>query len=111
MPQITLYGTDTCRFTNRARGQLDALGIGYEYVDLQQDRKEDARIRQLSGTRDHTPTVEIRCDDSRTRRLVRPNDWELETELIATGLLAHRPEKLNSRSVVRGPRTVIGDRR
>jgi glutaredoxin len=110
MPQITLYGTDTCRFTNRARGQLDALGIGYDYVDLQQDRKEEARIRQLSGTRNHTPTVEIQCDD-RTRRLVRPNDWQLETELMQAGLLAERPVKHGSRSVIRGPRTIIGDRR
>lgn len=111
MPQITLYGTDTCRFTNRARGQLDALGIGYEYVDLQQDRKEDARLRQLTQSRNHTPTLEIQGDDNKTKRLIRPNDWELETELIAAGLMTQRPAKPHSRSVVRGPRTVIGDRR
>ena len=110
MPQITLYGTDTCRFTNRARGQLDALGIAYDYVDLQQDRKEDTRIRQLSGSRSHTPTIEIQTE-GRFKRLMRPNDWELETELIASGLLAQRPAKPDSRSVVRGPRTIIGDRR
>lgn len=109
MPQITLYGADTCRFTNRARGQLDALGIGYEYVDLQQDRKEDTRIRQLYG-RNHTPIIEI-VTDGKKRHLVRPNDWELETELMTAGLLTERPARPDSRSVVRGPRTVIGDRR
>lgn len=111
MPQITLYGTDTCRFTNRARGQLDALGIVYEYVDLQQDRKEEVRIRQLSGARNHTPTLEIHGEDNKMKRLVRPNDWELETELIAAGLLGQRPSKPYSRSVLRGPRSIIGDRR
>ena len=82
MPQITLYGADTCRFTNRTRGQLDSLGVQYTYIDLHQDRKEDVRIRQLCG-RNSTPIIEI-VTDAKTHRLVRPSDWQLDHGQIET---------------------------
>ena len=111
MPQaITLYGTETCRFTNRARGQLDSLGLAYDFIDLEQDRSEDARLRQGSGGRRQTPTVEIDYDGKK-RRLVQPNDWQLETELIQAGLLKERAQRPGSRTVIRGPRAIIDDRR
>ncbi len=109
MPQITLYGADTCRFTNRTRGQLDSLGVAYAFVDLQQDHEEGLRFRKSFG-RNATPVVEI-VNDGKTRRLVRPNDWQLETELKEAGVIAERQATPSSRSVIRGPRTVIGDRR
>lgn len=108
-PSVTVYGADTCRYTNRARGQLDALRIAYSYIDLEQDRAAESNIRQATGQR-QTPIILIDTDGQK-KKLVRPNDWELETELIQSGLLAHRAQRPESRAILRGPRGVIGERR
>jgi hypothetical protein len=104
---VTVYGLDFCRFTNRTRGQLDGLRVAYDFVDL-----GNQAGRPLPGAviaRQQTPTVAIQWKGG-TQRLIRPDDWQLQSELIRCGLIDKRKQRPASRSVMPGPRAILGER-
>lgn len=65
-PYIILYGVANCPYTARAKQQLDALGVAYEYIDLNSDAARymgelGARLK-VSGYQQEeyqTPLLEI----------------------------------------------------
>ena len=52
-PRVTLFHGQGCSLCDRARGQLDALGVDYEAVDITDDADLEARYREW------LPVVEI----------------------------------------------------
>ena len=55
-PAITMFGADWCRDCRRTKSQLDALGVGYEYIDLETDPGAAEVAREISG-RTNIPVV------------------------------------------------------
>lgn len=106
-PAVTVYGADSCRFTNRTRGQLDSLGVAYRFVDIEKTQARPSPY--LVGRKQRTPTVAIEFNGA-SRRLICPGDWELETELIRCGLVAKRNTPPASRTVIRGARSILRQR-
>src|SRR5439155_222491 len=55
--KITVYGADWCGDTRRTRKQLDALGLPYDYVDIDEDKAAEAWITEQNNGKRKTPTV------------------------------------------------------
>ncbi len=53
---ITVHGAATCEDTAISRSRLDALGVAYAYVDIDEDAAAAAEVLRLEGRR-VTPTV------------------------------------------------------
>ena len=52
-PQVTLFHGQGCSLCDRARAQLDRLGVPYEAIDITSDTELEARYREW------LPVVEI----------------------------------------------------
>jgi len=79
-PEICVYGVNACQDTRRTRRHLDELNLAYTYVNLDKDEDADRKVREWNSGRRLTPTVVI-AGSGRTRRLVEPEDWELDEAL------------------------------
>ncbi len=74
--KICVYGTKWCHDTIRARTCLERLGVEYKWVDVDEDEKAGAYVRQINKGNRSVPTI-VFPDGS---ILVEPNDNELEAK-------------------------------
>jgi mycoredoxin len=95
--QLAVYGTDWCEDTQRTRHFLDAGGIAYRYINIEED---DAAmqwvLRQNDGTQ-KTPTVDLGG-----LVLSVPSDGELETGLRRQGYIPRSIDAADSSSAAQG---------
>ncbi len=56
---ITLLSTSWCGHCRRLKRQLDEAGLRYIEIDLDQDKRYDARIIEATGGFRTVPTVEV----------------------------------------------------
>lgn len=75
--RLTVYGTSWCPDVRRSRALLDDAGVGYRYVDLEQDAAATRMVRSLQNGHRRIPTVV--WDDGTV--LVEPDDDELRAAL------------------------------
>ncbi|WP_158892983.1 glutaredoxin domain-containing protein [Amycolatopsis anabasis] len=75
--QLTVYGADWCPDVKRSRALLDREGIGYRYVDVEQDEQAEALVRRLQDGERRIPTL-VWPDGT---QLVEPSDEELTAHL------------------------------
>ena len=80
---VTVYGADWCGDTKRTRKLLDKLGVAYHYVEVEEDPKASAWVKEQNDGKERKPTVDI---DGRV--LAVPDDQELEGALRENGLIA-----------------------
>ncbi|HEX8559236.1 MAG TPA: glutaredoxin family protein [Pyrinomonadaceae bacterium] len=80
---VKVYGADWCADTRRARQFLDGLGVQYEYVDVEQDEKAAAWVREQNGGKERKPTVDVAG-----QVLCVPSDHDLTAALRERGLMA-----------------------
>ena len=83
MSDVRVYGADWCEDTVVTREQLDALGIPYDYVDVDADEQAEAWIKQQNHGKRNTPTVDIGG-----QILIEPDETQLEDALRAKGLMS-----------------------
>ena len=81
-PTITMFGADWCRDCIRTKGQLDRLGIEYEYVDLMADPAAADVAREISG-RTSIPVV-VYPDATHQ---VEPSNADVEAKLRELALI------------------------
>lgn len=81
-PTITMFGADWCRDCRRTKSQLDALGVGYEYIDLETDPAAAEVAREISG-RTNIPVV-VYPDSSHH---VEPTNADVEAKLRELSLI------------------------
>ena len=67
--EITVYGAGWCHDTQRTREYLDGLGIGYEFVDIDEDAVAEQKVLDANDGKRRIPLVEIRSGEE--RRLMR----------------------------------------
>ena len=54
---ITMYSTPWCGYCRRLKSQMDAAGIGYTEVDIEQTPGAAAYVEQINGGNQTVPTV------------------------------------------------------
>jgi glutaredoxin len=83
MNPIKVYGTNWCEDTEATRHHLDALGVPYQYIDIEQDPAATAWVKQQNHGKQQTPTVDIQGTI-----LIEPSDQDLEQALRGRGLIS-----------------------
>jgi mycoredoxin len=79
---ITMFGADWCRDCVRTKGQLDELGVDYDYIDLVTDPAAADVAREISG-RTSIPVV-VYPDSSHH---VEPSNADVESKLRELALI------------------------
>lgn len=79
---VKVYGADWCEDTRQTLARLDALGVAYDYIDIERDAEAARWVREQNGGKERKPTLQV-------GRLVlsTPDDEELESALRAEALL------------------------
>ena len=80
---VRVYGADWCEDTRHARQLMERLGVRYEYVNIEQDERARAWVREQNGGRERKPTVDVAG-----QILCTPTDHELTSALRERGLMA-----------------------
>ena len=57
--QVVVYGTDWCGVTQQALRHLDDLGVPYQYVNIEQDSRAAAWVRDHNGGMELKPTIDV----------------------------------------------------
>jgi mycoredoxin len=82
MEKVKVYGADWCGDTQRSLRQLDALGVAYDYVDVEQDEQASSWVKEQNEGRERKPTIKVGEQVLRV-----PSDEELEQALRAGGIV------------------------
>jgi mycoredoxin len=77
--QILFYSTSWCGDCRRSRKVLDAMGVSYTDIDIEEDPKAAEIVRKLNRGAQSVPTI-IFPDGS---VLVEPSNAALEQKLLA----------------------------
>ena len=80
---VKVYGADWCEDTQHTREFLERLGVRYEYVNIEQDERARAWVREQNGGKERKPTVDVAGQILST-----PTDHELTSALRERGLMA-----------------------
>jgi mycoredoxin len=83
MNKVEVYGADWCEDTQHTRQQLDSLGVAYDYINVEQDQRASAWVKQQNDGKERKPTVKIG-----EQVLTVPSDQELENALRQKGLVS-----------------------
>jgi glutaredoxin len=82
MNTIKVYGANWCEDTTRTREQLDALGVKYQYIDIDKDAAAKQWITKQNHGKQKTPTVDVGG-----KILIEPTNEEMEDALRKSGAL------------------------
>jgi glutaredoxin len=82
MNTIKVYGANWCEDTTRTREQLDALGVKYEYINVEKDAAANKWITEKNNGKRKTPTVDLSG-----KLLIEPTNEEMEKALRAAGAI------------------------
>lgn len=70
---ITMYGTNWCGDCRRAKLFMDTRGIGYDWIDIENDTDAAKRVMEINGGYRSVPTIVL--EDGSI--LVEPSNAEL----------------------------------
>ncbi len=79
--RVTVYGADWCGDTLRTLRDLDRAGVGYDYVDIEEDADAEKKVIEFNRGKRRIPLVEIASDNGEPVRLSVPNGSALEKAL------------------------------
>ena len=75
--RITVYGTDWCGDCRRSKLFLDTHGVGYDWIDIEQDAEASLKVMEINGGYRSVPTI-VFADGS---VLVEPTNADLAQQL------------------------------
>ena len=78
--QVTVYGADWCGDTVRALRHLDAKGVEYDYINIDDDAEGEKKVIEFSKGKRRIPLVEVASDDG-TKAMAVPSESELDAAL------------------------------
>ena len=82
MNRVKVYGADWCKDTQNARERLDNMGVGYDYVNIEEEKEASDWVKEQNGGKERKPTIKI---DERVLSV--PADDELENALRDRGIV------------------------
>ena len=56
---IKVYGADWCSDTKRALNYLDALGVDYQYINVEQDVQASEWVKSQNDGKERKPTITL----------------------------------------------------
>jgi glutaredoxin len=59
MKTIKVYGVDWCGDTRRTLQHLDAAGVKYDYINVDNDQTASDLVKQLNGGKELKPTIDL----------------------------------------------------
>ena len=80
---VKVYGADWCEDTRHTLARLDALGVGYDYINVERDAEAARWVREQNNGKERKPTLQVG-----RQVLSTPDDEELERALKAEGLVS-----------------------
>jgi glutaredoxin len=80
---VKIYGADWCKDTQRSLAHLKELGIAFDYINLDNDDKAAAWVREHNEGKQRIPTLDIAG-----QVLSVPNNRALESALREKGFMA-----------------------
>lgn len=83
MQRVKVYGADWCGDTQRSLKHLDALGVAYDYVDVEQDAQASLWVKEQNDGKERKPTIKVG-----EQVLSVPSNQELESALRADGQIS-----------------------
>lgn len=83
MADVKIYGADWCGMTRRTLSHLDSLGVQYDYINVEQDRRASEWVKKQNAGREKKPTLDIAGQVLST-----PSNQDLEEALRSRGILA-----------------------
>ena len=57
MNRVKVYGADWCEDTRHARERMDNMGVGYDYINIEQDKDASDWVKQQNGGKERKPTI------------------------------------------------------
>jgi len=81
--EITMYGAMWCGDCRRSKSLLDALGVDYTYIDLEEVPEAADEAQSISG-RKNIPVI-VFPDGTHQ---VEPSDPDLHSKLVSLGAVA-----------------------
>lgn len=78
---IKVYGADWCSHTQETISYLDELGVKYQYIDVEQDKKASDWVKEQNDGMEIKPTLDIKG-----RIVTAPSNRALEKLLTDQGL-------------------------
>ncbi|MCU1330356.1 MAG: glutaredoxin-like protein [Bryobacterales bacterium] len=76
MKKVTVYGADWCPLTRRALDHLGAIGVPFDYIDVEADPAASEWVKSQNNGKEKKPTIDI---DGQI--LVEPLNSELDSVL------------------------------
>lgn len=83
MSNLKIYGANWCEDTQRTRDHLDALGVPYDYINIESNEHAKAWVKQQNQGKPKTPTVDLAGTI-----LSEPDERLLDQALRQHGLMA-----------------------
>lgn len=83
MTTIKVYGADWCGDTKRTLRQLDASGVEYEYINVEENAEAAEWVKRQNDGKERKPTVSI----GQTVLSV-PTEAELNSALKSAGFVS-----------------------
>ena len=81
--EVKVYGADWCGDTQHTLKHLSALGVAYRYINVEQDEKARAWVKEHNDGKERKPTLDIAG-----QILSVPSDRELDSALREKGFMA-----------------------
>ena len=91
MNKVQVYGADWCGDTRHALEHLDSLGVAYDYINVEKDKKASDWVKQHNDGKERKPTIKVG-----ERVLSTPGDQELESALRENKLIGQQSSNRNS---------------
>lgn len=83
MAKVVVYGADWCGMTRNTLAHLKEIGVDYDYINIDDDRKAAEWVAEQNDGKEKKPTVKIGSEVLRT-----PSNGRLDSTLRAQGLLS-----------------------
>lgn len=81
--EVKVYGTDWCEDTQRTLAHLQELGVAHKYINVEQDERGAAWVKEHNDGKERKPTLDIAGQVLST-----PTNRELESALREKGFMA-----------------------
>lgn len=81
--EVKVYGADWCGDTQRTIKHLEALGVAFKYINVEQDERASAWVKAHNDGKELKPTLDLAG-----QVLTTPTDRELESALREKGFMA-----------------------
>lgn len=83
MANVKVYGADWCGMTTRTLSHLDQLGVHYEYINVERDKRASEWVKRQNDGKERKPTLDVQGTV-----LTAPSNSELDQVLRSHSIIS-----------------------